>query len=342
MTNFQTQFHTNGTGIRMSDAERSRVHAALTARMHAAPVPSPFFTRYSFTLRAVGAFVLVLIIGSGGTAFAAEGSLPGDLLYPVKVGIVEPVQGAFQISDTAKANWNAHIATTRLVEAQALAAKGTLTPAVSAELAANFNTHASAVTAAAKSISASDPAAASDISADFSGAVAAHGAAILATGKTTTGASSAKTSGSLVLAIASDEDTSASDEAAPAAAQPMMAMMKSTTPPASGDDAQATRLSEEAHAALAGATSTLPTLGLSKAEFSQAKARAAVIQNRILRADAELSIGSSSEAVTDYNRAIRELTALMQTTTTSSRAPTTGVPSTSGSVHPTTLINIHP
>jgi len=312
MTKFTEQFHTNGSEIRMTHAERSRVHAALRARMNAQPVASPFFVRNPFAVRFAFALALILVVGTGSTAFAAEGTLPGDLLYPVKVSIVEPVQGALQVSDTAKARWNAEVATERLNEAQALAARGTLTPAVSDELAANFNQHASAVASAATSISASDPAAASEISANFSTTVAQRGAAILAAGKTNASVSSAKASGSLVVAIASDEDSGVSD-AASSGVQPMAAMMKAgPMVPAGSDDAQAARLSIQAHAALADATSTLPTLGLTKSDLAQARARAATIANRIVKADAELSIGSTSDAVSDFNRALREINALPQ------------------------------
>jgi len=311
MTKFTEQFHTTGSKIRMNDAERSRVHAALRARMHAQPVASPFFVRNLFAVRFAFALALILVVGSGGTAFAAEGTLPGDFLYPVKVSIVEPVQGALQVSDTAKARWNAQIATERLNEAQALAARGTLTPALSDQLAANFNQHASAVASAATSISASDPAAGSDISANFSSTVAQRGAAILAAGKTNASVSSARASGSLVVAIAGDEDTGAGEYSVSAQVQPMATMMKAGPQvPAGSDDAQATRLSLQAHTALAAATSTLPTLGLSKSDLAQAKARAATIANRIVRADAELSIGSTSEAISDFNRALREISTL--------------------------------
>ena len=91
----------------------------------------------------------------------------------------------------------------------------------------------------------------------------------------------------------------------------MATMMKAgPTTPAGSDDAQAARLSVQAHEALAAATSTLPTLGLSKSDLAQAKARAATIANRIVRADAELSIGSTSEAISDFTRALREISTL--------------------------------
>ncbi len=307
MTKFTEEFHTKGTEIRMSDAERLRVHAALREKMRAQPVKSPFFIPSPFAVRFAAVFALVLVVGSG-TAFAAEGSLPGDALYPMKVSVVEPAVGALQFSDAAKAEWNEKVATTRLAEAQTLADEGRLTPEASTELAANFSAHASAVSAATRRISATDPGAASDIDATFSSAVAAHGAAILAAGKKNANADSAQVSGSLVVAIATDEDTDvhgAASEAAPVA-HTMMAMKSA------GGSADAAALSVQTHAALASATSTLASLNLEKGALTAAKVRLANIQNRIVKADAELAIGSSSEAVDDYNRALREIAALTQ------------------------------
>ena len=46
-----------------------------------------------------GALALVLC---GGTAYAAESALPGDILYPVKLHVDETVQGAFAVTDAEK------------------------------------------------------------------------------------------------------------------------------------------------------------------------------------------------------------------------------------------------
>src|SRR5438105_2432135 len=101
MNPFFKQFHTHAHQVRLTSAERSRVRLALREAMHPAPgavrspyvMPSPFFFRMS------GAFALVLIVLFGGTAYAAEGSLPGDALYPIKIHVTEPLQGAFVFSD---------------------------------------------------------------------------------------------------------------------------------------------------------------------------------------------------------------------------------------------------
>jgi hypothetical protein len=323
MTNFTEQLHTAGNEIRMNRAERSRVHMALRAKMQESEkspfsIPSPFMTVLP---RAVVAFALIVVI-SGGTAYAAEGSLPGDPLYAVKVDALEPIEGSLQFGDSAKAAWNAKIANRRLDEAQSLAAEGRLTEAASDELAANFTAHANAVTAAAAHISVADPVSAADISGDFSTSVANRGATILAASKKSANASSAKASGSLVVSIANDEENAGNLPVATSA----NTLMKASGGVV-GNSGDATRLSNQAHAALSAARNTIAQSNLSRSETSQARARAASIGTRIVKADAELSIGSTSEAVADFNRALSDLDSLTSTLSATSGFHTNVAPS---------------
>jgi hypothetical protein len=92
MNPFHTQFHTRAHQTGLTDAERSRVHAALTRAMVPEPIPSPFFSTSFFFSRALIAATLLIVI-TGGTTYAAEGALPGDLLYPIKIGVAEPISG---------------------------------------------------------------------------------------------------------------------------------------------------------------------------------------------------------------------------------------------------------
>jgi len=56
--------------------------------------------------------VLVLLLGGGGTAMAAGGTVPGDLLYPVKM-VTEKTRLAFTFSDLAKAELHVDLAERR-------------------------------------------------------------------------------------------------------------------------------------------------------------------------------------------------------------------------------------
>ena len=137
--------------IRLSDAEKAAMRARLTAAMRAVPthsIKSPYQWLWAPRSFAVLAIALLVVVSSG-TAFAAEGSLPGAPLYPVKVNVIEPLTVALATTPAAKAQVNANIATTRVQEAQALAAEGNLTPAVAEEISTNYNEHATAALALA-------------------------------------------------------------------------------------------------------------------------------------------------------------------------------------------------
>jgi hypothetical protein len=148
----------------LTESERISMRNNVVSFMEAHPVRQPLAIRIRETaityiqyfnsgaMRPVSfAFALVLVVGVG-TSYAAEGALPGDPLYAVKVHFTEKVQGAFAISTTEKVEWNAELLERRLTEAETLAAEGKLTSDASAEIgeritvtAKDFNTHAEAL-----------------------------------------------------------------------------------------------------------------------------------------------------------------------------------------------------
>lgn len=89
--------------------------------------------------------LLISILVSGGVAVGAEKALPGDMLYPVKVGFNEEVRGWLSVSEEGKANWEVERAQRRLEEAEELAAEGTLDAEVREKIESNFEEHANRV-----------------------------------------------------------------------------------------------------------------------------------------------------------------------------------------------------
>lgn len=69
---------------------------------------------------------LIIILSGGGAVFASQESLPDSILYPLKVKVVEPIEGALIFSPQAKAKHESSLATRRLVEAETLAKQGKL------------------------------------------------------------------------------------------------------------------------------------------------------------------------------------------------------------------------
>ncbi len=162
--------------LRMSDAEKSAMRMRLEAAMAGAPrAPRPTPSPYSF-MWAPRSFALLglalLLVVSTGTAYAAEGSLPGAPLYPVKVNVIEPLAVALASGPAAKAQVHADLAVRRVAEAQTLAAKGDLTVRTAQEIADNYNAHAEAAIVLARNSDAADPTAVLDATASTSAEVA--------------------------------------------------------------------------------------------------------------------------------------------------------------------------
>lgn len=85
--------------------------------------------------------ITFMLLAGGSTSLAAQSTLPGDLLYPIKVDVNEKIVSAFALSDGAQASLQAKLAQERLEEAETLAAAGKLDADLSALLAAHIKSH---------------------------------------------------------------------------------------------------------------------------------------------------------------------------------------------------------
>jgi hypothetical protein len=156
MTNLNDHLRNETNKFRMTDSEKAAMRARLTALMSAVPsapaaarIPSPY-VRF-FAPRSVAVFSLALIVLlSTGTAYAAEGSLPGGVFWPVKTAVIEPLTIALASTPAQKAEVNAQIAAKRVAEAQTLAAQGALTSETAEAISINYTAHATAALALAK------------------------------------------------------------------------------------------------------------------------------------------------------------------------------------------------
>ncbi len=132
-------FHTAGEGVRAGVEGRS---------IERVPQGASLFRRiYNTTLKPMNALIIIALVLSGGTSFAAAGSVPGDLLYPVKVEVNENVKSAFAITTSAEAALQAELAKERLEEAETLALRGELGADASAQLATHLKEHVDAALA---------------------------------------------------------------------------------------------------------------------------------------------------------------------------------------------------
>ena len=106
------------------------------------PMRTTFITRlFNLKITRMTAIILITLLLGGGTSFAAQSSIPGDFLYPVKVEVNENVRSVFAISDESEARLQATLAEERLKEAETLATRGELNAQVSAEISERLRTH---------------------------------------------------------------------------------------------------------------------------------------------------------------------------------------------------------
>jgi hypothetical protein len=100
-----------------------------------------FLVRQSWSSTFVVA-ALILLLAGGGVAFAAEATLPGDRLYPVKVEVTEPLRDSLALSSSGKAYLEELKIERRLKEAAKLAAEGRLTDALNDQIQNRIETSA--------------------------------------------------------------------------------------------------------------------------------------------------------------------------------------------------------
>lgn len=174
--------------IRLSAEERARMKSRITMRRAAPgtgaaevlglpsrprrPVKSPLGPR-RLAQWAGGILAFILVVAAG-TVTAAGTSLPGQALYALKTGVLEPVRGAFQGTGPALASWQAALVNTRLSEAESLAAAGKLDDAKSAEIERLLDRHTVAFHQALQSVQTQSPQQASALQTALQVSVALH------------------------------------------------------------------------------------------------------------------------------------------------------------------------
>ena len=156
MKSFDTEIAKYAQKIRLKTAERHELRERILAYMEYHPLPKAKRTlkeeivseRFTFvhfntmyTRIVTGAFAFLLIVG---VPFAAERSVPGDVLYPVKTNINETVWSQFANSPYEKVAFETTLINRRIAEARLLDKEGKLTDAIEAEIAGVVKTHAAA------------------------------------------------------------------------------------------------------------------------------------------------------------------------------------------------------
>jgi hypothetical protein len=147
--------------IKLSDSSRARIKNNLQeyAAFHGVRVGSearsipvvPMRTSlFSLKFAYMPLVILLAIMIGGGTTLAAQSSVPGDILYSVKIGVNENIREALTISADSEAKLQANLLEERLEEAQKLQAKGQFTAETESTVVANISAQAKRAEAAAE------------------------------------------------------------------------------------------------------------------------------------------------------------------------------------------------
>lgn len=163
MKRFSQQFKKQSESIRLKASEKSALRERIVSYMEYHPLPQemrqaelniktqkefivsePFrvVSLNKFYFRSfAGIFALFLFVG---VPFIAEHTLPGDVLYPVKIQFNEELRSSLAISPYAKVAWETERLERRISEARLLASEGKLTSETETQVAEAVKTHSDA------------------------------------------------------------------------------------------------------------------------------------------------------------------------------------------------------
>lgn len=151
------------------DAQRALITTYL--RQHPLPPRPSRWARWRWAVAGSAAGVA----GFVGMAAAAQGTMPGDLLYPVKIHVTETIQSAVAVSPQAQANVAAQQLQQRLDEAEQLADEQRFKESQRAQLEQGVAASAAAIQAHMKTLKKTDgQPAALKVSEDISETISKH------------------------------------------------------------------------------------------------------------------------------------------------------------------------
>jgi hypothetical protein len=162
--------------------------------------------------------IIALVMG-GSVSYAAENTLPGDALYPVKVYVNENARAAVAFTDKSKAELAVELANRRLEEAGKLAVRGTLDAQTEASVDTNAESHVKDAQEKLVTLKSHDAEGAAEIGADLTSVLSVH-SIVLAKAKkekekehNVNSVHSIDTLGNLLVKMESEDENGNKDEA---------------------------------------------------------------------------------------------------------------------------------
>jgi len=144
-------------------------------------IPSPWLSFVRQKIFIIPALVVIVVLSlTGGTVLAAKNSLPGNILYPVKL-LNEKVQSLTAVGPKAQAQVHATQAISRLQEVEQMVSSNVpISTTTKQEIQNRFGTQAQAVTTSVEQLrNSGQPEEAAKIQSDFKSSIAKHQEAII-------------------------------------------------------------------------------------------------------------------------------------------------------------------
>lgn len=223
MNDFKASFKALRDDLSLTSDERASMRAVLESRMNAPttelmvrPVPSVVFPPLFFLRQGAFAFAALLLVVSGGGIVAAEGALPGETLYSIKLGVNERFERFAAVGTVAKAEVDIRHAEERIREVELLAAKGDDVRAL-ADITDAVDEHLTLASEAAKQLADEGDAADADrVAARIDSALAAHAEILVAQAENEDGDERKKLRAlSVALSVAAEDHALETDETTP-------------------------------------------------------------------------------------------------------------------------------
>ncbi len=184
--------------MRVSKSERLLLRERLLCYMDRHPLPTPISAvesarEFFHALRALAAALLrpslkwggyaaallLLLSGATGVSYLAEGAVPGDALYPIKVRVNEELLGVLAFDDESRAAWEMRRVERRLQEATTLAYRQRLSPEVNKEVVRQIEAQVARAAEATDALAKTDPVEAADTSSQLESVLEAHEAVLV-------------------------------------------------------------------------------------------------------------------------------------------------------------------
>lgn len=115
------KFLQRARSLSLSESEKSFGRLEMSHLFAVQPGPLPFHRWFFWPAMVAAVSAAVVILAGGTVALAAEGTMPGDALYTVKINFTEPVRTALAVTPRVKVEWAAEKLDRRLEEAEVLA-----------------------------------------------------------------------------------------------------------------------------------------------------------------------------------------------------------------------------